>query len=845
MNRLRQTGLVRMLDRVLNPRSGASSLQHTTLDLPTEPSQLPRRRVRARDLILNGPLVLGSAIVLALFLLVLLGPAWAPENPYVSAQHIVPHYDARLGEAITPPLSPSPEFPFGTDRWGNDLLSLLMHGARNTLVACAFVTMARVLLGLILGGIAGWNEGQLTDQAVMALVGVTTSVPMLVSSIILIYSLDIRKGLPTFIVALSLIGWTEIAQYIRSEFLIVRKMPYIEGAQSIGLGNWAVAARHVLPNILPQLLVIAFLEMGAVMMLLGELGFVGVYIGGGSRMAPDPDFGVTRAATLIDVPEWGAMLADGYRWLRSKPFVIIPPAVAFAVSVFGFNALGEGLRRLVEKHALNTSFLLRKRMLLVIAAVTAATILIINRTGPAPWFAKVASAFDGRSAYVHVQALSEMRGRGVGQEGGTQAATYIAQQFRDYGLEPGWTHSSYEYPLQVRLVRPTEQPYLALLDGQGTPVQTFRHQLDFGFVTEGHGGSGRVQGPVVFVGFRHKPSGYTWESFKGLDLRERIVLLQEGNAPADFATEAMIRGARGVLWIAGSDGPREIRSQLRLADDEYLQAPSLPVFRIRPAVAEALLMDGSQSVVELLTDSGSEANEAGWFTRELGAAVSMSLTLSEPREIEIPCVLGYKPGTDYDLARELVILFASYDGLGSDPDGTLFPGANHSASGVGVLLEIARLWSAQGLDARRSVLFVAWGGGQLVPSGVEEWLSDSANFRHLPSAVQNKPAMLFQLDGLGGGTGELELHPGSSQTLSRLLKESAVEVGASVETSTLTAAEFGEVVTRRIPWVWMRWVGADVPPDQDTMDRIEADRLQTVGEVLALALTKIVRESTY
>ena len=585
------------------------------------PARRHAEQVRARDLILNGPLVLGSAIVLALFLLVLLGPAWAPENPYVSAQHIVPHYDARLGEAINPPLPPSPESPFGTDRWGNDLLSLLMHGARNTLVACTFVTMARVLLGLILGGIAGWNEGRLTDQAVMALVGVTTSVPMLVSSIILIYSLDIRKGLPTFIVALSLIGWTEIAQYIRSEFLIVRKMPYIEGAQAIGLGNWAVAVRHVLPNILPQLLVIAFLEMGAVMMLLGELGFVGVYIGGGTRMAPDPDFGVTNATTLIDVPEWGAMLADGYRWLRSKPFVIIPPAVAFAVSVFGFNSLGEGLRRLVEKHALNTSLLLRKRMLLVIAAVTAATILIINRTGPAPWFAKVAGAFDGRSAYDHVQALSKMRGRGAGQEGSTQAATYIAQQFRAYGLEPGWTQSSYEYPLPVRLVRPTEQPYLALLDEQGTPVQAFRHHIDFGFVTEGHGGSGSAQGPVVFVGFRHKPNGYTWESFKGLDLRERIVLLQEGNAPPDFATEAMIRGARGVLWIVegvgAGDGPHDVRSQLRLADDEYLQAPNLPVFRIRPAVAEALLVDDGQAVAELLTGSGSEANEAGWFTREL------------------------------------------------------------------------------------------------------------------------------------------------------------------------------------------------------------------------------------
>jgi len=110
----------------------------------------------------------------------------------------------------------------------------------------------------------------------------------------------------------------------------------------------------------------------------------------------------------------------------------------------------------------------------------------------------------------------------------------LPQQFRGYGLEPGWTHSSYEYPLPVRLVRPTEQPTWHCWMNRGLPCRPSGTSFDFGFVTEGHGGSGSAQGPMVFVGFRRKPNGYTWESFKGLDLRERIVLLQEGNAPAGF-----------------------------------------------------------------------------------------------------------------------------------------------------------------------------------------------------------------------------------------------------------------------------------------------------------------------
>jgi len=138
-----------------------------------------------------------------------------------------------------------------------------------------------VILGGVFGALAGWNKGKTIDRVVMSLIGVTTSIPMLISSTILIYALDIRRGLPIFIAALTVIGWTEIAQYVRSQFLVLREMPYIEGALALGSKNFAIAIRHCLPNILPQLLVISFLEMGAVLMLLGELGFIGVYIGGG------------------------------------------------------------------------------------------------------------------------------------------------------------------------------------------------------------------------------------------------------------------------------------------------------------------------------------------------------------------------------------------------------------------------------------------------------------------------------------------------------------------------------------------------------------------------------------
>ncbi|MCK4726828.1 MAG: ABC transporter permease, partial [Anaerolineales bacterium] len=264
------------------------------------------QRLSFRDFILNPALLLGGLIVFGLFAIVLFGPLIAPINPYIGGQHVVSHYDSELEVWVHPPLEPSEEYPLGTDEWGNDILSMLLYGARNTLVLCAFITMVRIVLGLVIGAYAGWNEGKPGDQVVMGVIGVLTAIPMLISSMIIIYALDIRRGLPVFIIALSIIGWTEIAQYIRSEFLVIRKTPYIEGAYAVGARNITIAVRHVLPNILPKLLVITFLEIGAVLILLGELGFVGVYIGGGSHIATGDEITGINVVTLSEVPEWGA-----------------------------------------------------------------------------------------------------------------------------------------------------------------------------------------------------------------------------------------------------------------------------------------------------------------------------------------------------------------------------------------------------------------------------------------------------------------------------------------------------------------------------------------------------------
>lgn len=849
-------GIVTFISYLLNPRTRLPArpdqADQGTGSTPggDAPSGARGRRARWRSFF-NLPLLVGGILLLGLFLVVLFGPVWAPSNPYVTGRHIVPHLDRETGEWISPPLAPSDAYPLGTDQWGNDILSMLLYGTRNTLIAAAFIAMARIIIGLFFGAYAGWHEGTAGDRLIMGSIGVISAVPILISSMILIFALDIRRGLPVFIVALTLLGWTEIAQYIRGEFLILRKKPFVEGAHAAGANSMAIAVRHLLPNVLPMLLVLTFLEIAAVLLLFGELGFVGVFIGGGSHLSVGDELTGSEIVTLAEVPEWGAMLAEGYRWLRAKPFIVFPPAMAFFIAVFAFNAFGEGLRRYIEIHHVNTNFLLSKKMFLVVAALTFATAFIISNTGPAPWFAKVAQSFDEGSAFDHTETLAALDGRGPGQPAAQLAAEYIAEKFEQYGLRGGWRDSRYINPIVIPTVRPVSQPQLAIVDAAGNEIGSYRHQIDFGFSIDDHGGSGQLMAPVTFVGFDGQAGQHDWQSFQGLDLRDRIVLLIRDNAPDDFANEALIRGAKGILWVVGEERA-DVRSQIQLAHENrlYAQEPTIPIFRIRPRVAQAIADEAGTSLAALLADPAAGQQQGPfWFARDLTTQVHMALELTDPQQTTVPAVMGYMLGSDFTISNELVVFLATYDGLGRDPDGTVYPGANHNAAGVGVLLELARLWQEQELDPRRSVLFVAWGGGQLDYPGAAEFLANSASFRHLPSYSSGQrlaPNVVIQLDYVGAGGQRLLVHPASEERLTELVQESAAEASIPVEAHNGNGLES---VRRFAPpgasWLAFGWEESDVDPDLDTLARVEVEKLQVIGRILSHVATRLVRQTAY
>jgi len=794
------------------------------------PRSVRTGRLTWRVVLRNGPFLIGLTIVLTLLFVALFGPRLATYNPYLTSGRVLEEVNGKL---VSPPFPPSEKYPLGTDRWGRDIYSTLLWGTRNTLTACLFVTMIRLSIGLVLGALAGWHEGGLIDRVVMGLVEMMTSLPLLLIGMIAIFALDIRRGIGVFIVALCFVGWGEIAQYVRSEFMVLRQRPSVEGARVIGLNDLEIIVRHLLPNVLPSLVVLALLEMGAVLMILGELGFVGVFIGGGSTTET-----LSGIETFATIPEWGAMLAGARRYARSTPWMVLYPALAFFISVLGFNFLSEGLRRIVREAGVNTAALLSTRMLLIVTVIGAATYYIVENVGPAKSYANLALVFNEERVMEDIRLLCDegYMDRRLGQAGAQATADYIAAQFKEAGLEWAGKGQSYFQPWQTRVVYPIEQPELALLDAGGQAVTRFQHQVDFGERLVRHGGSGTAQASLTFVGFTQK--SYDWADFRGLDLRGRIALYFADNAPPAFDNEALIRGTEGILVI---DEDARAVNQL-VPGGVYLEKPSLPIFHITPAVANRLLAPSGLSVDELRgqieQEQEKESNGPGWFTLELDARIRMSLALGSIEEVTAYNVLGMMPGADVTMDDQLIIVSAHYDNLGVDPDGTAFVGANDSASGVALLLEIARLWSEQEFKPNRSLLFAVWAGGQMPYSGAHSY------FDNPPIYASMNTVAVFQLDRPGRG-GEALL-VGGNRELTDLLTRSAAVVGIKVTPGAGARLPYQELWGRRAPTLI---VSRERPETvyllDDTVEKIDSAGLVKAGQAIDLALITISREVHY
>ncbi len=839
--------------RRLNPRRERPTLP----PLPTRPLQTwarleaphattrqARRRWWLQRLAGNPALILGTVLVLGFLGIMLWGPQLTPASPYQI--HGVMMIEGKIG---APPYPPSAVFPWGTDHIGRDIQALVLYGTRTTLMLAFWGMLARLCLGTVLGLLAGWWQNSWLDRLVRRAVGVWAAFPLTLFAMIIIQALGIQQGTWVFIAAICLVGWGEIAQAVRSQVLSLKSRPFIEAARVIGAGSGRILLYHLLPQLFPTLIVMAVLEMGGVLMLLAELGFLNIFLGGGVQLTiAEAGRMMPVIARFSDVPEWAALLANIRDWWRSYPWMAWYPGAAFFLAILAFNLWGEGLRRLLEETHLNLARLFNRYVVAGVAVIAALLGWALNTTSPLNQYRSVAVQFDPQRALAHIRALTapQMSGRETGTPGAEFAARYIADQMAAIGLLPAGENNTYIQTLVNPRPHLEQPPALEILDANGRSVHSFVYHQDFNERVVPFPCAGVAEGPVVGLVTAAEPgAGDDPYGLRQHHLRDRIILVRA----ADFERLSP-EVAAGILVVAEDAADLQRRDLFPQAMRGLCRHP---VMWISPQTAEILLATTGSSLAQLgALAADLKAGQSA--VTAAGATVRMLILprYSDDTSEAYYNVIGYLPGSGADvevpggknLDHYVVMVGAYYDGLGIAPDGTLYPGANDNASGVATLLELARLLKESPYQPKRTVVFVAWAGGERREGlSVVNVMNAKTGFSSLTVET------VLELSGVAAGTGKrIALAEGSSYRLVKLIERAAARVGVGVttrgrgpHTGLPIEAGFGG---RSALSAYISWDGSDAlaHTPQDDLSHIDPERLRKVGQTMALTLLMLSRE---
>ncbi len=277
----------------------------------------PRARAGAvRRLFRDRPALLGLAVLATLGACALAAPWLASADP------------AGV-DAVNRLASPGPRHPLETDNLGRDTLSRLLYGARVSLGTALLATTLVMAIGVTLRAISGFFGGWLLDDVLMRAVDVLLAFPTLILALAITGILG--SGLTNLILGLVVVWWASYARVVRGLVLQVRERPFVESARSIGAADHLVLRRHVMPNVIPPVAVLATLDFGRILLALSGLSFLGL-------------------GAQPPTPEWGAMLNEARPYLDAAPQLMLAPGACITLAAVAVNLLGDGLRDALDPH---------------------------------------------------------------------------------------------------------------------------------------------------------------------------------------------------------------------------------------------------------------------------------------------------------------------------------------------------------------------------------------------------------------------------------------------------------------------------------------------------------------
>jgi ABC-type dipeptide/oligopeptide/nickel transport system permease subunit len=274
--------------------------------------------------LLRHPLaIVGLAIIALLLILALFAPLIAPQNPRAILEAGI----SKVGE----PHPPGNGFPLGADPLGRDVLSRLIWGARISLRVAFYAMLTSVTIGTVIGLLGGYFGGWV-DTLLTRLTETVMSLPtvlLAISLFVLLPGDTPDQRLFKLLLAIGLVTWTGIARAVRGQVLSLKEREFIEAARALGCSHARILLVHLLPNVLPTVLVLATLATAHNILLEAGLSYLGQ--------------GVEQSE-----PSWGGMIRDGEPFMLSSPWILFSAGAAVVLAVTGFNLLGQALQETLE-----------------------------------------------------------------------------------------------------------------------------------------------------------------------------------------------------------------------------------------------------------------------------------------------------------------------------------------------------------------------------------------------------------------------------------------------------------------------------------------------------------------
>ncbi|GGA84695.1 ABC transporter permease [Brucella endophytica] len=267
----------------------------------------------------NRLAVLGLVIILALAFVAAFADLLAPHSPIsgdLATQRLLP---------------PGGEYLLGTDDQGRDIFSRLIYGSRLTLYVVLLVAIIAAPIGLLVGTVAGYAGGWV-DAVLMRITDIFLAFPKLILALAFVAALG--PGIENAVIAIAITSWPPYARIARAETLTVRNSDYIAAVQLMGASPARIVVRHIMPLCLSSLIVRVTLDMAGIILTAAGLGFLGL-------------------GAQPPLPEWGAMIASGRRFILDEWWVAAMPGLAILIVSLGFNLLGDGLRDALDPRGNN------------------------------------------------------------------------------------------------------------------------------------------------------------------------------------------------------------------------------------------------------------------------------------------------------------------------------------------------------------------------------------------------------------------------------------------------------------------------------------------------------------